>query len=70
MGLLYISGCFRKDQVYLDGILKILRHRERINFQLLMSLGKVCNGVYLMCQTRTRRHSKSRFIRLPNRLTR
>ncbi|XP_029588053.1 uncharacterized protein KIAA0895 isoform X2 [Salmo trutta] len=34
-------GCFRKDQVYLDGILKILRHRERINFQLLMSLGKV-----------------------------
>ena len=39
--LLYISGCFSKDQVYLDGILKILRHREKIDFQLLMSLGKV-----------------------------
>ncbi|XP_013997938.1 uncharacterized protein KIAA0895 isoform X1 [Salmo salar] len=34
-------GCFSKDQVYLDGILKILRHREKIDFQLLMSLGKV-----------------------------
>lgn len=34
-------GCFSKDQVYLDGILKILRHREKIDFQLLMALGKV-----------------------------
>ncbi|XP_072530785.1 putative tyrosine carboxypeptidase MATCAP2 isoform X2 [Salminus brasiliensis] len=34
-------GCFSKDQVYLDGILKILRHREKINFQLLTALGKV-----------------------------
>ncbi|XP_034561445.1 uncharacterized protein KIAA0895 isoform X2 [Notolabrus celidotus] len=34
-------GCFSKDQVYLDGILKILRYRDRINFPLLMALGKV-----------------------------
>ncbi|KAG7469658.1 hypothetical protein MATL_G00131180 [Megalops atlanticus] len=34
-------GCFSKDQVYLDGILKILRHREKIDFLLLTALGKV-----------------------------
>ncbi|XP_072365837.1 putative tyrosine carboxypeptidase MATCAP2 isoform X2 [Scyliorhinus torazame] len=34
-------GCFSKDQVYLDGILKILRHRDNIDFQLLTALGKV-----------------------------
>ncbi|KAI1886132.1 hypothetical protein AGOR_G00210860 [Albula goreensis] len=34
-------GCFSKDQVYLDGILKILRHRENIDFLLLTALGKV-----------------------------
>ncbi|KAK2829971.1 hypothetical protein Q5P01_017902 [Channa striata] len=34
-------GCFSKDQVYLDGILKILRDRDKINFPLLMALGKV-----------------------------
>ncbi|XP_024151622.1 uncharacterized protein KIAA0895 [Oryzias melastigma] len=34
-------GCFSKDQVYLDGVLKILRYRDRINFPLLMALGKV-----------------------------
>uniref|UniRef100_A0A8C6UGM1 Si:dkey-222b8.4 n=1 Tax=Neogobius melanostomus TaxID=47308 RepID=A0A8C6UGM1_9GOBI len=34
-------GCFSKDQVYLEGILKILRYRDKINFPLLMSLGKV-----------------------------
>lgn len=34
-------GCFNKDQVYLDGILKILRHRDKIDFQLLTALGKV-----------------------------
>ncbi|XP_030060022.1 putative tyrosine carboxypeptidase MATCAP2 isoform X2 [Microcaecilia unicolor] len=34
-------GCFSKDQVYLEGILQILRHRESINFQLLTVLGKV-----------------------------
>lgn len=34
-------GCFSKDQVYLDGILRILRHRRSINFQLLTALGKV-----------------------------
>ncbi|XP_029700441.1 uncharacterized protein KIAA0895 isoform X2 [Takifugu rubripes] len=34
-------GCFSKDQVYLDGILKILRYRDKINFPVLMALGKV-----------------------------
>ncbi|CAH2283070.1 Hypothetical predicted protein [Pelobates cultripes] len=34
-------GCFSKDQVYLDGILQILRHRHSIDFQLLTSMGKV-----------------------------
>ncbi|XP_072303443.1 putative tyrosine carboxypeptidase MATCAP2 isoform X2 [Eucyclogobius newberryi] len=36
-----LPGCFSKDQVYLDGVLKILRYRDKINFPLLMSLGKV-----------------------------
>lgn len=36
-----IAGCFSKDQVYLDGILKILRYRDKIDFPLLMTLGKV-----------------------------
>ncbi|XP_061886433.1 microtubule-associated tyrosine carboxypeptidase [Entelurus aequoreus] len=34
-------GCFSKDQVYLDGILKILCHRRDIDFKMLTSLGKV-----------------------------
>ncbi|XP_042333285.1 uncharacterized protein KIAA0895 homolog isoform X2 [Sceloporus undulatus] len=34
-------GCFSKDQVYLDGILQILRYRHSINFYLLTALGKV-----------------------------
>uniref|UniRef100_A0A3P9KZ17 Si:dkey-222b8.4 n=1 Tax=Oryzias latipes TaxID=8090 RepID=A0A3P9KZ17_ORYLA len=34
-------GCFSKDQVYLDGVLRILRYRDDINFPLLMALGKV-----------------------------
>ncbi|XP_044126080.1 uncharacterized protein KIAA0895-like [Bufo gargarizans] len=34
-------GCFSKDQVYLDGIIRILRHRHSIDFRLLTSLGKV-----------------------------
>ncbi|XP_075900132.1 microtubule-associated tyrosine carboxypeptidase 1 isoform X2 [Nelusetta ayraudi] len=34
-------GCFSKDQVYLDGILRILRHRRSIDFKTLTSLGKV-----------------------------
>ncbi|XP_074864972.1 microtubule-associated tyrosine carboxypeptidase 1 isoform X1 [Carettochelys insculpta] len=34
-------GCFSKDQVYLDGILRILRHRKTIDFRLLAALGKV-----------------------------
>nr|XP_048302579.1 uncharacterized protein KIAA0895 homolog isoform X3 [Myodes glareolus] len=34
-------GCFNKDQVYLDGILQILRFRESIDFHLLTALGKV-----------------------------
>nr|XP_021529106.1 uncharacterized protein KIAA0895-like [Aotus nancymaae] len=33
--------CFSKDQVYLDGILQILRYRETIDFYLLTALGKV-----------------------------
>ncbi|KAM4017851.1 microtubule-associated tyrosine carboxypeptidase 1 isoform 1-T3 [Anomaloglossus baeobatrachus] len=34
-------GCFSKDQVYLDGIIRILRYRHAIDFRLLTSLGKV-----------------------------
>ncbi|XP_069469356.1 putative tyrosine carboxypeptidase MATCAP2 [Ambystoma mexicanum] len=34
-------GCFSKDQVYLNGILQILRHRETIDFSLLTALGKI-----------------------------
>ncbi|KAG9335666.1 hypothetical protein JZ751_004318 [Albula glossodonta] len=34
-------GCFSKDQVYLDGILKLLRFRDSVDFQLLVCLGKV-----------------------------
>ncbi|KAM9301976.1 microtubule-associated tyrosine carboxypeptidase 1-like [Gastrophryne carolinensis] len=34
-------GCFSKDQVYLDGIIRILRHRRTIDFRLLTALGKV-----------------------------
>ncbi|KAJ4923648.1 hypothetical protein JOQ06_014132 [Pogonophryne albipinna] len=42
-------GCFSKDQVYLDGILKILRFRDKINFPLLMALGKGnCSRSYLL----------------------
>ncbi|KAE8597295.1 hypothetical protein XENTR_v10016418 [Xenopus tropicalis] len=36
-----LPGCFNKDQVYLDGILQLLRHRETIDFCLLTSMGKV-----------------------------
>ncbi|XP_014403358.1 PREDICTED: uncharacterized protein KIAA0895-like homolog isoform X2 [Myotis brandtii] len=35
-----LPGCFSKDQVYLDGIVRILRHRQTIDFPLLASLGK------------------------------
>lgn len=34
-------GCFSKDQVYMDGILRLLRHRRTIDFQMLVALGKV-----------------------------
>ncbi|XP_054847716.1 putative tyrosine carboxypeptidase MATCAP2 [Eublepharis macularius] len=34
-------GCFSKDQVYLDGILRILRYRQSIDFYLLTALGKI-----------------------------
>ncbi|XP_008308450.1 uncharacterized protein KIAA0895-like [Cynoglossus semilaevis] len=34
-------GCFSKDQVYLDGILQLLRYRRSIDFKMLTSLGKV-----------------------------
>lgn len=43
-----MAGCFSKDQVYLDGILKILRYRDKINFPLLMALGKV-RQLYYLC---------------------
>ncbi|XP_070808809.1 microtubule-associated tyrosine carboxypeptidase 1 [Pituophis catenifer annectens] len=36
-----LPGCFSKDQVYLEGILQILRHRQKIDFRLLAALGKV-----------------------------
>ncbi|CAJ0949408.1 unnamed protein product [Ranitomeya imitator] len=36
-----MTSCFSKDQVYLDGIMRILRHRHTIDFRLLTSLGKV-----------------------------
>ncbi|XP_043937374.1 uncharacterized protein KIAA0895-like homolog [Protopterus annectens] len=34
-------GCFSKDQVYLEGVLQILRHRKDLDFKLLVRLGKV-----------------------------
>uniref|UniRef100_A0A8C5M3S0 KIAA0895 n=1 Tax=Leptobrachium leishanense TaxID=445787 RepID=A0A8C5M3S0_9ANUR len=34
-------GCYSKDQVYLDGVLRILRHRQTIDFKLLMAMGKI-----------------------------
>lgn len=43
----HVTGCFSKDQVYLDGILKILRYRDKINFPLLMALGKVMQLNYI-----------------------
>lgn len=52
-------GCFSKDQVYLDGILRILRHRRNIDFKLLTSLGKVSyedverlRHLAVLCRTR------------------
>lgn len=41
--MLALPGCFSKDQVYLDGSVRILRHRQTIDFPLLTSLGKVRN---------------------------
>ena len=40
--LRYITGAFQKDQVYLKGLLRILKHRHTIDFNLLFRLGKVC----------------------------
>ncbi|XP_033625512.1 uncharacterized protein KIAA0895-like [Asterias rubens] len=34
-------GCFKKDQVYLEGALKVLRYRHVIDFHTLYKLGKV-----------------------------
>ncbi|XP_072403778.1 microtubule-associated tyrosine carboxypeptidase 1-like isoform X4 [Chiloscyllium punctatum] len=34
-------GCFSKDQVYLDGVLLLLRYRKTIDFKMLAALGKV-----------------------------
>ena len=36
-----ISGGFCKDQVYLEGVLQLLKHRKQIDFHLLTQLGKV-----------------------------
>lgn len=44
----HVSGCFSKDQVYLDGVLKILRYRDKINFPLLMALGKVIKPNFIV----------------------
>ncbi|XP_069510068.1 microtubule-associated tyrosine carboxypeptidase 1 isoform X3 [Ambystoma mexicanum] len=33
-------GCFSKDQVYMDGILRLLRNRQTIDFPMLVALGK------------------------------
>lgn len=46
--VLHISGCFSKDQVYLDGILRILRHRQTIDFHLLAALGKVSSLLIIL----------------------
>ncbi|XP_072925723.1 microtubule-associated tyrosine carboxypeptidase 1-like isoform X2 [Hemitrygon akajei] len=35
------TGCFSKDQVYLDGVLMLLRYRKTIDFKMLAALGKV-----------------------------
>ncbi|KAM4743592.1 microtubule-associated tyrosine carboxypeptidase 1 isoform 2-T3 [Anableps anableps] len=43
-------GCFSKDQVYLDGILRILRHRRNIDFKMLASLGKVSDLIAPRCR--------------------
>lgn len=42
----FFLGCFNKDQVYLDGILRILRYRESIDFHLLTALGKVSGLIF------------------------
>lgn len=42
----FFPGCFNKDQVYLDGILRILRYRESIDFHLLTALGKVSGLIF------------------------
>ncbi|XP_055504654.1 microtubule-associated tyrosine carboxypeptidase 1-like isoform X2 [Leucoraja erinacea] len=36
-----LPGCFSKDQVYLDGVLMLLRYRKTIDFKMLAALGKV-----------------------------
>lgn len=41
MTIFIISGCFKKDQVYLEGALKVLRYRHVIDFHTLYKLGKV-----------------------------
>ncbi|KAL4838512.1 hypothetical protein H8958_018406 [Nasalis larvatus] len=35
-----LPGCFQQGQVYLDGIVSILRHHQTIDFPLLALLGK------------------------------
>ena len=36
-----IAGAFQKDQIYLKGLLRILKHRHSIDFNLLFRMGKV-----------------------------
>uniref|UniRef100_A0A4W4DR40 KIAA0895 like n=1 Tax=Electrophorus electricus TaxID=8005 RepID=A0A4W4DR40_ELEEL len=55
-------GCFSKDQVYLDGILRILRHRTNIDFKMLTSLGKVSYEDV----ERLRHHAILRGTRIPH----
>ena len=35
------SGAFCKDQVYLDGVLQLLKRRNTLDFHMLVRLGKI-----------------------------
>ncbi|XP_044519162.1 uncharacterized protein KIAA0895-like homolog [Gracilinanus agilis] len=55
-------GCFSKDQVYLDGILHILRHRQSIDFHMLTALGKISYEDVNLLQA----HGKLEKTRIPH----
>lgn len=38
---MYITGAFCKDQVYLDGVLQILKIRRHLDFHSLVRFGKI-----------------------------